>query len=566
MTDASITSLGVGSGLDLQDILDQLKEVDRAPIDAKQDEITVLESRLEDYDAIKSVLYSMKSYALNLSMESGFLERSVSVSDEDIVTATAIVGASESSNNIEVSRLASTSSWQSDGFDSADTIAYIPTSLESETGYATAGATPVITADSTITLTYGAEGDQQTITVDLTSGMSLDQIVNAINTDPDNDDGEGSTYVTATAFQGDDSLYYLRIASTDPENTEANRLTATTVPDDLTLSAPDLEITYSLGDSGSPVTVSVAADTTYSELATLINEDSENAGVTASVIDDGGATNPYRFILVANSSGEDNRISISGLSMTEVSGAGGASLNASLSVNGIAYERQSNSGISDIIQGVTLTIGKVGTSTVSVTSNNESIRSNIASLVTSFNELVTEIQSKTAYDEETETWGSLSRSVSLKNLSSELKSLFSTFVEMESGSSYSLFDLGLEFNRDGTITIDEEVLDEAIGSDIENIRQLFIGNEDEDITGLGELLNSKLLDLTISSGLIDTEKEATQTQIDRLEEDIEAATKRLDARYEVLTQQFVQLDTYMNQMQAQSNYLTNVFNSFNQKE
>ena len=38
MATGSITSLGIGSGLDLQDIIDQLKEVDEAQITAKQEE------------------------------------------------------------------------------------------------------------------------------------------------------------------------------------------------------------------------------------------------------------------------------------------------------------------------------------------------------------------------------------------------------------------------------------------------------------------------------------------------------------------------------------------------
>ena len=36
MGSGSVTSLGLGSGLELQDILDQLREVDKAPIDIKE--------------------------------------------------------------------------------------------------------------------------------------------------------------------------------------------------------------------------------------------------------------------------------------------------------------------------------------------------------------------------------------------------------------------------------------------------------------------------------------------------------------------------------------------------
>jgi flagellar hook-associated protein 2 len=42
---------------------------------------------------------------------------------------------------------------------------------------------------------------------------------------------------------------------------------------------------------------------------------------------------------------------------------------------------------------------------------------------------------------------------------------------------------------------------------------------------------------------------------------LEAETARLDKKYELLAQQFVQLDQYMNQMTSLSNYLSGQFDS-----
>ncbi len=44
--------------------------------------------------------------------------------------------------------------------------------------------------------------------------MTLDQVMNAINTDSQNDDGEGSTHVTASTFEDEEGLWNLRLSST----------------------------------------------------------------------------------------------------------------------------------------------------------------------------------------------------------------------------------------------------------------------------------------------------------------------------------------------------------------
>ena len=675
MSTATISSLGLGSGLELQDILDQLREVDERPINSLQTEKIQAEEQLAEYNVVSGMLLTMKSHALALSLESNFLEKDISVSDEDVVTATVVAGASKASNSLEVERLATRSSWQTAGVASASTSAYVPTIQESTTGFASAD-TPVVTADETMTITYG-NGDD--INVSLTSGMSLNEIANAIDTDPD--------LTASTFFQETDNKWYLRIASTVEEPGESHRVMVTDPPTDLSFAAPDATFSYSLG-IGDPITISVAADTTISYLADLINDDSDNPGVTASVEDTGFGDNSYRLILTSDDSGEDNRIGIdtqlADLNLTEAQGGaytaisdnavsfgspvvvsssnkqikfsedmgegsttltatiaedsystgdslaaaiesametasanignsmdyivsydsdtqkfviegtgtleelkilwtdGGStaagilgfedtsddtltpwasSLNAEIKVNGITYQRQSNTGITDIIQGVTLNLESVGTSSVIVSDDTELIKSEITGFVESFNELVQEIKTNSSYDEETEEWGILASSFSVKRLPQELSALMSAIVKTVD-STTSMYDLGMEVNRDGTITLDEDVLDNAISSGYNDVKDLFLGDEDAGVTGLGDLINDTLRDITMSSGLIDSEKDAAQDQINRIEEDIETATERLDKRYEDMARQFAILDVFMSRMQTQSTFIDEMFSAY----
>lgn len=560
MSAATISSLGLGSGLELQDILDQLREVDERPINSLQTEKIQAEEQLAEYNVVNGMLLTMKSHALALSLEGNFLEKDISVSDEDVVTATVVAGASKASNSLEVVGLATRSSWQTAGVASASTSAYVPTIQESTTGFASAD-TSVITTDETMTITYGNGETKETINVNLTSGWSLDEIVTAINTDDENTD---KAYVTAETFEVDGS-HYLRIKATSSEGSgEDYRVMVTDPPTGLSFAAPDATFSYSLG-IGDPITISVSADTTISYLAELINDDPDNPGVTASVIDDGTGTDPYRLVLIADDTGEDNRIELSqeldDLELSELEGAGESSLNSIVIVNGITYQRQSNTGITDIIQGVTLNLESVGTSSVIVSDDTELIKSEIIGLVESFNGLVQEIITNSSYAEETEDWGILASSFSVKRLPQELLALMNTIVKTVD-SSTSLHDLGMEVNRDGTITLDEDVLNNAISSGYNDVKDLFLGDEDAGVTGLGDLINGTLRDITMYSGLIDSEKDAVQDQIDRIEEDIETATERLDKRYEDMTRQFAILDVFMSRMQAQASFIDEMFSAY----
>lgn len=559
MSTATISSLGLGSGLELQDILDQLREVDERPINSLQTEKIQAEEQLAEYNVVNGMLLTMKSHALALSLEGNFLEKDISVSDEDVVTATVVAGASKASNSLEVVGLATRSSWQTAGVASASTSAYVPTIQESTTGFASAD-TSVITTDETMTITYGNGETKETINVNLTSGWSLDEIVTAINTDDENTD---KAYVTAETFEVDGS-HYLRIKATSEGSGEDNRVMVTDPPTGLSFAAPDATFSYSLG-IGDPITISVSADTTISYLAELINDDPDNPGVTASVIDDGTGTDPYRLVLIADDTGEDNRIELSqqldDLELSELEGAGESSLNSIVIVNGITYQRQSNTGITDIIQGVTLNLESVGTSSVIVSDDTELIKSEIIGLVESFNGLVQEIITNSSYAEETEDWGILASSFSVKRLPQELSALMNTIVKTVD-SSTSLHDLGMEVNRDGTITLDEDVLNNAISSGYNDVKDLFLGDEDAGVTGLGDLINGTLRDITMYSGLIDSEKDAAQDQIDRIEEDIETATERLDKRYEDMARQFAMLDVFMSRMQAQSTFIDEMFSAY----
>ena len=334
---------------------------------------------------------------------------------------------------------------------------------------------------------------------------------------------------------------------------------------DTAVTTSDTTFAYKLGANGPTVSVAVNANTTLTQLADLINKAPDNPGVTAAVVNSGTGVVPFHLVLTANKTGEDNRISIvtplADLSFTDLQGDEGASLNASFKVDGVTYERQSNSGITDVLQGVTLHLKATGSTTLQITSDTSGIVDSIKGLVNAFQDAIQDVKTKTAYDNQQDQSGLLATSSVLRGLAGELSQLLGTRINT-GGTITSLFDLGLEFQRDGTITLNAETLTAALANHPDDVKTLFAGKPG--VTGLGTLLTDKLNTITQpSSGAIATEKQATQGQINRLDTNIASTKARLDKHYDTLARQFAALDTYAAKLQQQGDYLSNIITSFN---
>lgn len=119
-----------------------------------------------------------------------------------------------------------------------------------------------------------------------------------------------------------------------------------------------------------------------------------------------------------------------------------------------------------------------------------------------------------------------------------------TTMTRAGGEYASLMDLGMELNQDGTIELDASALEDAFSNSAEEVAKLFIGDEENDIKGLGDILNDALKEMTSSTGILNGEKSAAEEKIDRLATDIETAEERLDQKYELMAQDFVRLDAH----------------------
>ncbi len=120
---ASITSLGIGSGLNIQDIVGKLVEAEKAPTEARltrqRDDI---QAKLSGLGQIKSDLASLRDALQNLKSPIFWQRRQATSSDDQVLTATAGSVAREGSYQVTVNRTAQSHALATSGFSAVDEV------------------------------------------------------------------------------------------------------------------------------------------------------------------------------------------------------------------------------------------------------------------------------------------------------------------------------------------------------------------------------------------------------------------------------------------------------------
>ena len=210
-------------------------------------------------------------------------------------------------------------------------------------------------------------------------------------------------------------------------------------------------------------------------------------GVTASIINDGGAT-PYRLALSVNDPGAARslRISTSGdaalSTLLAQNPAGTQNLtqtvsasNAEFKVDGVAISKPKNS-ISDVIEGVTLNLLKtnVGSSTsITVTRDSGSIRSSADTLVKAYNDLNNTLKNLSAYNPATRQGTVLQGDVTLITLQARIRATLSDTLKGVAGSYDNLSQIGISFTKEGTLALDSAKFNAALEEAPNDIAALF---------------------------------------------------------------------------------------------
>jgi flagellar hook-associated protein 2 len=274
---------------------------------------------------------------------------------------------------------------------------------------------------------------------------------------------------------------------------------------DATVGSGSLTIQFGTYDSkGNTFTVNaakaaktVAIDPSHNTLSGIRDAiNAAGAGVTASIVND-GTKNGYRLVVSSNDTGTANSLKISvsdddqnptdaaGLSQlaydpTAQAGQGKnlsetqAAADAQLNIDGIPMTKSSNT-VTDAIQGVTLNLlqKNVGApTTVTVGVDSSAAKKSIDSFVSAYNTLSATLKKETAYDPASKTAQPLNGDAGTQSIMSQLRNTISATISNDV--TYKVLgQIGVSFQKDGTLSVDDTKLGTALAQDPDAVSRLF---------------------------------------------------------------------------------------------
>jgi len=326
--------------------------------------------------------------------------------------------------------------------------------------------------------------------------------------------------------------------------------------------------TLTIHVGGSSTTVNIdSTNNTLSGLKSAIN--SSGADVNASIVNVGTSGAPdYRLVVQSKNSGTDNAVTITG-ALTGGSDAftnGGqvvqAAANAVFSVNGLDITRASNT-VSDVIPGVTFTLLKEGdhdgliestdaSATVTIASDSSALKDSIQKIIDSYNTVNKTVNDEFTLNPDTKRQGALAGDTAIRGVISRLRAQLSAPGGIGVGIT-SISDIGISFQKDGSLTLDDAKLENALATDPTGVSNLFTLVQN----GIGKRIPDTIDGFIGSiSGSLTARQKGIQQSINQIDDKVAREDKRITDLQDRLTQQFSALEKLVSQLKSQGDFLT----------
>lgn len=562
---------GLATGIDTNNLIAQLMQLERRPILRLQSRIKALEAQKDSIAELRTQFLSFRNLIKDLQFGLDF-NKFEALSSNDSVLVAEQTGSNPTSGSflVDVVQLASATV--------ATSSAELGGPINPGATLASSGITSGITAG-----TFSINGVQFTIdpAVD-----SLTGILNTINAS-----GAG---VTATYDGVTDTVTF---ENSTPGDTSIVNFGASGDTSSFLTGIKVVGATQSTGGSGSTIVsskgnlgavnpgtllnaasfangavtagsfaingVSIAIDPAADSISDVIDRiNASDAGVTASY---DTATDAIRVVsdtlgsrTISFASGTSNFLDITNLTAA-IQTAGSDS---QFTVNGGPLQTQNTNDVADAISGVTLQLLSVGTSSVTVNVDDDSIIESIQKFVDTFNESIGALQELIGKG------GELENDSSLRTIESFLKSQVFQQVPGLGVGLESLLDIGIStgdsFDAASKyqLSLDVDELRAVILDNREGVQSLF-SNAAE--TGIADQLFDYMDGITSSTGFLNDRSRSNGSidrQIDTLDDRIESTERRVAQREARLRRQFLLMETMVSSLQAQGASLVGLVGGF----
>ena len=468
----AITSLGIGSGADLNGLVTQLVAVERQPLQQMRTAASGLQTQVSSYGKLSSLLSGLQAAANKLNTGALWSQTGARSSDDAAVGVVGGSGAAAGNYSVSVSKLAS------------NQTVVAATSLNSASAAVGSG---------TMTLELG-EWEQEPL-----------QFVPHV--------GRNATTVNVEA---DDTLATLR-----------DKINA----------------------AGAGVTAALVTDSTGVRLSLRSTDSGKENGFRVQVSDNDGTPTDnsglsrFAFDPANNTSG------------TELKRPGS---NAEAVVNGIPVSSASNQ-LEGVVEGVTFQLRKenFGSAEISVTSDSEAVKKAIQAFADGYNELAKNISEQTRYDATSKQGGPLQGDSAVGTIQRQLRGLINSPTGASSNFA-RLSDVGLQLQRDGTITVNATKLQAALANPSE-LKKAFT-NLDAGGNSANSGFARRYADLATqvlgSDGTLTTRTQSLQKMLSKNSEAQTRLNERVDRFQQRLVQQYTALDGNLSRLNALSSSVT----------
>lgn len=329
------------------------------------------------------------------------------------------------------------------------------------------------------------------------------------------------------------------------------------------------DVTADMGHAGTftinGVQVTAAATDSLEEIRDAINS-AVTAAIDAETLDEEDSFSASiidgYLVLSADSTGPDFRLTATddtGTVLEDIgvlTGVGGWANQlqdgeyANFSLNGITIDRNSNTDITDVVNGLTLNLKETGSATITVAPDTSGATSKINTFISKLNDLTTWLANKTGStkDEDgTYTRGVLAGNLGLRNLRRTIvQTAFATWGDAPATATYTRLDqLGIELGDNLSVSLaDSSALSDGMTGKYSEVVDLF----DAIMTNVADLVEPYVEG---TDTLVDKMKTAADNSLDSQSDKVErmeaAASRREELIRNQIAYQFAAISSYNDQ-------------------
>ena len=557
---------GPASGINYSQILAALQQYLSQPITVLQTQEGVYNNQLSAWQTIGTDLTNLNNAAQALASPSLMQSYTANSSNTSVATATASSSALPGTYSFTVNQLAQANEIGSQGVASTSTT---------------------VAGSGTGTFNITVNGTTTDVTLNSTTGYTLADLAQAINNanagvsasiindgsanDPyrlvltSNNTGTNGAISITNNLSGGSVNLNLNSTTINPAYWVNQAVSTDALPADTgTYTGTQTQTyTFTAQGSGTVGTNAITYDWTNSSgQSGSFTVPSTETGTTSYYIDGSTSSNSTNSGIELTFTAGQTVSSGDKFSLDAFNPQMVAAQNAVINYGNDYITSQSNT-VTDAIPGVTLSLAGTGSASVTVALNSSAINSDVSGFISSYNQLISDINSQLQYNTQTKSSGPLGGSATLMTLKSSLMSFMASEAPGLTGNNglASTYGITADPSGSGKLQFNSTTLDSMLTSNPAQAQQYFSSLFDGSPTANGVAQAGGMITYLNSytnsaNGIIQYKEAGINSNITNLNNQISLEQSMVQQQMGVYTQEFSQLESYIGQMNTTNQALT----------